>query len=130
MRLPADISIDCPDICPGNRVSRSADVDGPIERKAMQAFATATLRRSAVASPALPAMATLWRVAVASLSAPFELQAISSRVHAFMLALINGERSMRDMARVLAEQRLVPAQESAAAVHSFLQRLHEESESL
>jgi hypothetical protein len=58
----------------------------------------------------------------------FELQAISSRVHAFMLALINGERSMRDMARVLVEQRLLSAQESEAAVRAFLTRLHEETE--
>ena len=60
----------------------------------------------------------------------FETQAISSRVHAFMLALINGERSMRDMARVLAEQRLVPPNESEAAVRAFLTRLNEESETL
>jgi len=60
----------------------------------------------------------------------FEMQAISSRVHAFMLALINGERSMRDMARVIAEQRLMPANESEAAVRSFLTRLHEEAETL
>jgi len=59
----------------------------------------------------------------------FEMQAISSRVHAFLLALINGERSMRDMARVLVEQRLMPAQEAEAQVRLFLARLHEESES-
>jgi predicted hotdog family 3-hydroxylacyl-ACP dehydratase len=58
-----------------------------------------------------------------------EMQAMSSRVHAFMLALINGERSMRDMARVLVEQRLMSANESEAAVRTFLARLHEESES-
>ena len=55
----------------------------------------------------------------------FEMQAISSRVHAFLLALINGERSMRDMARVLVEQRLMPAQEAEAQVRLFLARLHE-----
>jgi hypothetical protein len=58
----------------------------------------------------------------------FEMQAISSRVHAFLLALINGERSMRDMARVLVEQRLMTAQEAEAQVRLFLARLHEESE--
>jgi hypothetical protein len=58
----------------------------------------------------------------------FEMQAISSRVHAFLLALINGERSMRDMARVLVEQRLMSAQEAEAQVRIFLARLHEESE--
>jgi uncharacterized protein YbaR (Trm112 family) len=59
----------------------------------------------------------------------FEMQAISSRVHAFLLALINGERSMRDMARVLVEQRLMSSQEAEAQVRLFLTRLHEESES-
>jgi len=59
----------------------------------------------------------------------FEIRAISSRVHAFLLALINGERSMRDMAHVLVEQRLMSAQEAEAQVRLFLARLHEESES-
>ena len=59
----------------------------------------------------------------------FEVQAISSRVHAFLLALINGERTMRDMARVLVEQRLMSAQEADAAVRTFLARLYEETES-
>jgi hypothetical protein len=59
----------------------------------------------------------------------FEMQAISSRVHAFLLALINGERSMRDMARVLVEQRLMSPQEADAQVRLFLARLYEESES-
>jgi len=58
----------------------------------------------------------------------FEMQAISSRVHAFLLALINGERSMRDMARVLVEQRLMSAQEAEEQVRLFLARLHEASE--
>ena len=58
----------------------------------------------------------------------FEMQAISSRIHAFMLALINGERSMRDMARMLVEQRLMSADEAEAQVRVFLARLHEDSE--
>jgi hypothetical protein len=57
-----------------------------------------------------------------------EMQAISSRVHAFLLALINGERSMRDMARILVEQRLMQPAEAEHAVRMFLARLHEESE--
>jgi len=57
-----------------------------------------------------------------------EMQAISSRVHAFLLALINGERSQRDMARILVEQRLMSADEAEQAVRMFLARLHEESE--
>ena len=59
---------------------------------------------------------------------PFEMQQVSSRIHAFLLALINGERSIRDMARVLVEQRLMSPQEAEANVRLFLARLHEESE--
>jgi SAM-dependent methyltransferase len=56
----------------------------------------------------------------------FEMQAVSSRIHAFMLALINGERSMRDMARLLVEQKLMSADEAESHVRIFLTRLHEE----
>jgi predicted hotdog family 3-hydroxylacyl-ACP dehydratase len=58
-----------------------------------------------------------------------EMQAISSRMHAFLLAMINGERSMRDMAKLLVDQRLMSADEAEAQVRLFLTRLHEESES-
>ena len=58
----------------------------------------------------------------------FEMQQVSSRIHAFLLALINGERSMRDMARMLVEQRLMSPDEAEANVRLFLARLHEESE--
>ncbi len=57
-----------------------------------------------------------------------EIEAISSRVHAFLLALINGERSQRDMARVIVEQRLMSPQEAEPAVRAFLTRLHEDSQ--
>jgi hypothetical protein len=57
-----------------------------------------------------------------------EMQAISSRVHAFMLALINGERSVRDMARLIVDQKLLPADEAEAQVRLFLTRLYEDSE--
>ena len=56
------------------------------------------------------------------------MQQVSSRIHAFLLALINGERSMRDMARMLVEQRLMSPDEAEANVRLFLARLHEESE--
>jgi len=62
-------------------------------------------------------------------SRAFEMQALSSRIHAFLLAMINGERSMRDMAKMLVEQRLMSADEAESQVRLFLMRLHEESES-
>ena len=59
----------------------------------------------------------------------FEMQQVTSRVHAFLLAMINGERSMRDMARMLVEQRLMSAEDAESHVRIFLTRLHEDSES-
>jgi hypothetical protein len=58
----------------------------------------------------------------------FEMRQVSSRVHAFLLALINGERSIRDMARTLVDQRLMSVEEAEPNVRLFLARLHEESE--
>ncbi len=58
----------------------------------------------------------------------FEMQQVSSRIHAFLLALINGDRSIRDMARMLVEQRLMSVEEAEPNVRLFLARLHEESE--
>jgi len=59
----------------------------------------------------------------------FEMRALSSRVHAFLLAMINGQRSMREMAQMLVDQRLMTADEAEAQVRIFLMRLHEESDS-
>jgi hypothetical protein len=58
----------------------------------------------------------------------FEMQAVSSRLHAFLLALINGERSMRDMASMIVQQKLMSPEEAEHAVRRFLTRLHEDSE--
>lgn len=61
-------------------------------------------------------------------SRAFEMQQVSSRIHAFLLALINGERSIRDMARVVVDQRLMSLEEAEPNIRLFLARLHEESE--
>jgi hypothetical protein len=42
--------------------------------------------------------------------------------------MINGERSARDMARMLVEQRLMTEEEAEPQVILFLTRLHEDSE--
>jgi hypothetical protein len=54
-----------------------------------------------------------------------ELEQVTSRIHAFMLALVNGERSVADMARMVAEQRLLPPNDAEAAVRQFLRRSFE-----
>lgn len=57
----------------------------------------------------------------------FQVQAMSTRIHAFLMALIDGRRSVRDMARLLVEQRLMTAQDAEPAVRNFLARMWEDS---
>jgi hypothetical protein len=58
------------------------------------------------------------------LSQEFQIQSFSTRIHAFLMALIDGKRSVRDMARVLVEQRLMSAEEAEPAIRGFLARMH------
>ena len=52
----------------------------------------------------------------------FRAQALSTRVYAFLLAMIDGERSIRDMARLMEQQKLMPADDALPAIRRFLVR--------
>jgi len=53
----------------------------------------------------------------------FKVQAVATRIHAYVMALIDGRRSIRDMARMLVEQRLISAEDAEPAVRRFLVRM-------
>ena len=57
----------------------------------------------------------------------FRVQAVATRIHAYLTALIDGRRSIRDMARMLVEQRLMSAEDAEPAVRRFLIRMSEDS---
>lgn len=57
----------------------------------------------------------------------FESTALSTRIHAFIMSLIDGKRSLRDMARVLVEQRLMSADDAEPALRGFLIKMYEEA---
>lgn len=57
----------------------------------------------------------------------FKVQAVATRIHAFLMALIDGRRSIRDMARMLVEQRLMNEEDAEPAVRRFLIRMSEDS---
>ena len=57
----------------------------------------------------------------------FKVQAAATRIHAYLMALIDGRRSIRDMARMLVEQRLISAEDAEPAVRRFLIRMSEDS---
>lgn len=57
----------------------------------------------------------------------FSVQAVSTRILAFLMSLIDGRRTVQDMARLLIEQRLMTSQDAEPAVRRFLIRMHADS---
>ncbi len=55
----------------------------------------------------------------------FQMQAMSTRIHAFVMAMIDGQRSIADMAKLMEEQRLMTADEAIPVIRSFLIRMLE-----
>ena len=58
----------------------------------------------------------------------FQAQALSTRVYAFIMSLIDGKRSLSDIARLLVEQRLMNEDEAKPAIRSFLIKMYEDSQ--
>jgi SAM-dependent methyltransferase/uncharacterized protein YbaR (Trm112 family) len=58
----------------------------------------------------------------------FQVQQVSTRIHAFLMALIDGRRSVQDMARMLVEQRLMAPEDAESSVRAFLVRMYEDSQ--
>jgi hypothetical protein len=58
---------------------------------------------------------------------PFEMTAVATRFYAFVMSLIDGRRSARDIAQVLIAQKLMNADEAGPAVRAFLTRMHEDA---
>jgi ubiquinone/menaquinone biosynthesis C-methylase UbiE len=56
----------------------------------------------------------------------FRRQAIATRVHAFVMALIDGRRSITDMAKLMEEQRLMTSDEAVPVIRSFLIKMLEQ----
>jgi hypothetical protein len=49
------------------------------------------------------------------------------RVLSYVASLVDGQRSIRDVARVLVERRLMTAEEAEPAVREFLARMYDEA---
>lgn len=87
-------------------------------------------KRAEVADPG-PAWSLPDWLADGSLPVPrlphFETQGLVTRIYAFVLALVDGRRSSRDIAAYLVEQKLMDPADAESAVRSFLTQLFEES---
>jgi hypothetical protein len=104
----------------------------PGSRHARLETVVAWCARKEGGAPAAPAEGTLPEWLVRSdrpvpQSEDFKVQAVATRIHAFLMALIDGRRSIQDMARMLVEQRLMSEEDAEPAVRRFLIRMSEES---
>ncbi len=59
----------------------------------------------------------------------FKMEAMSTRIYAFTLSMIDGKRSINDMAELMEQQRLMPKQDAVSSIRGFLIRKYEEGES-
>lgn len=58
----------------------------------------------------------------------FRSQAMTTQIYAFIMSLIDGKRSLRDMAVLLEKQRLMSRDESESAIRSFLTKMYDDSQ--
>lgn len=58
----------------------------------------------------------------------FRVQAVSTRVHAFIMSMIDGRRSIADMAKLMEEKRLMTRAEAENAIRGFFIRMYEDSQ--
>ena len=92
--------------------------------------AFAAVKRAAVAQPPEHRSLPEWLLDEARpvpLLPPFEMTAVATRIYAFVMSLIDGRRSARDIAQVLVAQKLMTAEEAGPAVRAFLTRMHEDA---
>jgi len=92
----------------------------------------AAIKRDAVAAPGPPRRTPEW-LQRTDLPVPLlpEVQGrqLELRVLSYVASLVDGRRSIRDVAQVLVEQRLMTPEEAEPTVRGFLARLHDEARS-
>ncbi len=62
------------------------------------------------------------------LSTGFRNQAMSTQIYAFIMSLIDGKRTITDMAKILEQQKLMTAEEAVPAIRTFLTRMYDDSQ--
>ena len=62
------------------------------------------------------------------LTQSFRTQAMTTQIYSFIMSLIDGKRSIEDMARILEQQKLMSRQEAVPAIRSFLMRMYDDSQ--
>lgn len=88
-------------------------------------------KEQSVAKPARHRALPDWLVAGTQpvpLLPAFQLQAMTTRIYGFIMGLIDGRRSVADMAKLLADQRLMTREEAEPAIRTFLTKMYDDSQ--
>ena len=62
------------------------------------------------------------------LTQSFRTQAMTTQIYSFIMSLIDGRRSIEDMAKILEKQKLMSREEAVPAIRSFLVRMYDDSQ--
>ena len=89
--------------------TRSGDVDAPARHKA------------------LPDWIVTGKEPVPLLQS-FKSQALSTQVYSYVMSMIDGKRTIADMARILEQQKLMTREEAEPAIRTFLIRMYDDSQ--
>ncbi len=119
-----DVTHDCEEVMP--YLCSPASRHGRRER----VVAIAACKRSTVAAPARHIALPEWLVQgnrPVPLLEPFKLQAMTTRIYAFIMSMIDGKRSLKDMAQMMETQKLMPRREAEVAIRGFLIKMFDEA---
>lgn len=61
------------------------------------------------------------------LTASFRSQATATQIHAYLMSLIDGKRTIGDMAKILEQQNLMTSQEAVPAIRTFFTRMYDDA---
>lgn len=62
------------------------------------------------------------------LTSAFRAQAMTTQIYAFIMSLIDGRRTLKDMAAVLETQKLMSREEAEPAIRSFLTQMYDDAQ--
>ena len=58
----------------------------------------------------------------------FKTQTLSTHIYSFIMSLVDGKRSISDMAKVLEQQKMMTKKEAEPAIRNFLTRMYDDSQ--
>jgi hypothetical protein len=76
---------------------------------------------------ALPDWIVTGKAPVPALEA-FRSQAMSTQIHAYVMSMIDGKRTIEDMATILEQQKLMTQREAIPAIRNFMTRMYDDSQ--